>query len=362
PVTATAARRVLLVAVAVLGVLLLVGRPTGEGPPLDPGSSRPDGTRALVLLLEELGADVEVTDGAPGPDDDVALVLSDGFGDDDATRAEVAAWVEDQGGTLVVADPASALSALGVVGQATGTLTGGCGIPALAGVEVVDPSGGFTYEVPPGARGCFEEGGGAFVVAAGQGRGDVVSIGGAGAFVNGVLGEVDNAVLAGSLLAPRPGTRVALLRPAAPGSGTETLTDLIGDEVWAALAQLGVAFLLYALWRARRLGRPVAEEQPVELPASELVVAVGNLLQRAGRRDQAGRLLAEDARRRLAERLGLVPGADSAEVAEVAAARTGIPVARLLAALRPEPLDDDAALVALAQATETIRREVDHVH
>ena len=360
--TAGARRVAALVGVGVLALLLLVGRPTGDGPPLDPGSSRPDGTRALVLLLEELGADVEVTEGAPAPEADVALVLSDGFGDDDATRAEVAAWVEDEGGTLVVADPSSPLLGLGVMSQATDTLSGGCDITALAGVEEVDPSGGFTYDVPAGAEGCFEEGGGAFVVAAGRGRGDVVGVGGAGAFVNGVLGEVDNAVLAGALLAPRPGTRVAFLRPAAPGSGTETLTDLIGDEVWSGLAQTGVAFVVYAVWRARRLGRPVAEEQPVELPASELVVAVGNLLQQAGRRDQAGRLLVEDARRRLAERLGLGPGADGAEVAEVAAARTGIPVARLLAALRPEPLGDDAGLVALAHLTETIRQEVDHVH
>ena len=54
----------------------------------------------------------------------------------------------------------------------------------------------------------------------------------------------------------------------------------MGDGVRGSLWQLALGFLVFALWKARRLGRPVAEPQPVELAASELTVAVGNLLQR----------------------------------------------------------------------------------
>ena len=87
-----------------------------------------------------------------------------------------------------------------------------------------------------------------------------------------------------------------------------------------ALWQLVVAFVLLALWRARRLGRPVAEPQPVQLPGAELVVAVGNLLQRAKGRGQAAGLLTDDLRRSLAERLGLPPSAPADQVADAVAA------------------------------------------
>jgi Domain of unknown function (DUF4350) len=344
----------------VVGVVALIGRPDGaDGRPLDPRSTRPDGTRALVVLLEELGAQVDVTGDRPSPEEDVALVFRDRFDDDDARR-DLGSWVE-AGGTLVVADPASPLQPLPVHGNATGVLGGGCDVPALADVTSVDPSGGVTFAVPAPAEGCFEEGGGVFVAVVDRGRGTVVGVGGAGAFVNGVLGKEDNAVLAGALLAGRPGSRVALLRPGGPGEGGESLADLVGDGVRSSLGQLVVAFVLFALWRARRLGRPVVEPQPVSLPASELVVAVGNLLQHAGRRDQAGRLLGDDLRRRLAERLGLPATASAVEVADVAAARTGIAAERLRSVLQPTSLGDDDDLVHLAAETETIRRELEDV-
>src|SRR6266581_6954843 len=76
----------------------------------------------------------------------------------------------------------------------------------------------------------------------------------------------------------------------------------VAPRVRLAMWQLVVAFAVLVLWRARRLGRPVAEAQPVQIPGSELVVAVGNLLQRARGRGQAAGLLTDDLRRTLAER------------------------------------------------------------
>jgi hypothetical protein len=149
-----------------------------------------------------------------------------------------------------------------------------------------------------------------------------------------------------------------VLRPAAVGGGSRSLNDLIAPGVKGAVVQLGVAFLLYALWRARRLGRPVPEPQPVPLAASELVVAVGNLLQQAGRREQAGALLRADLRRRLAERLGLPLDAPVEVVATTAAARTGLPVERLREALTPVPLARDDELVALSAEVAAVEEVV----
>jgi hypothetical protein len=345
--------------VAGAGILLavfLIGRPRSDGPPLDPSSSGRLGTRALVLLLEDLGADVSVREGPPAADDDVVLVLSDALADDQ--RAAVRRHVEG-GGRLVVADPSSSLQPFPIGDPLRArALRRGCDVPALAEVGTVDPVGGVGFDVPASGTPCFSGDGGAFVAVAGLGGGTVVGIGGAGALTNSSLGEVDNAVLAAALLAPRPGTRVAVLRPAPVGGGERSLSDLIAPGVKGALTQLGVAFLLYALWRARRLGQPVPEQQPVPLAASELVVAVGHLLQRAGRRDQAGALLRADLRRRLAERLGLPLDAPVEVVATAAAVRTGIPVERLRAALTPVPLVRDDELVALSAEVAAVEEVV----
>ena len=71
---------------AILLAVFLVGRPRSDGPPLDPSSSGRLGTRALVLLLDDLGADVSVRPGAPAAGDDVVLVLSDSL--EDGQRAD----------------------------------------------------------------------------------------------------------------------------------------------------------------------------------------------------------------------------------------------------------------------------------
>src|SRR5439155_8378229 len=131
--------------------------------------------------------------------------------------------------------------------------------------------------------------------------GVLVVVGGAGSFVNHRLDEADNAVLLASLLAPRARSRVVVLQPPPPGKGRSSLWDLIGRRVKLALWQLVVAFALLALWRARRLGRPVTEDPLVPAPGSELVVAVGNLLHRAGNRPQAGAVLRADRGRELTD-------------------------------------------------------------
>jgi hypothetical protein len=212
-----------------------------------------------------------------------------------------------------------------------------------------------------GARACFPRNDGAWLLVQPVGRGNVVRLGGAGALVNQELGEADNGLLAASLLAPTARTTVRVLRPPLPGGGDAGLGDLIAPRVRLALWQLVVAFVLLALWRARRLGRPVTEPQPVQLPGAELVLAVGNLLQRARGRGQAAGLLTDDLRRSLAERLGLPPSAPPDLVADTAAARTGIPRERVLRALTSTTPRDEAELVALSQAIDAVRREVTRV-
>jgi hypothetical protein len=352
----------------VLGVALVVavaGRPGEEGNPLDPASPGPLGTKGLVEVLRELGGQVRVSADRPGPGTETALLLSDDLTTE--RRQEVLGWVR-RGGTLVAADPSSAVTEVKPVGSTRiglldAELERRCAEAALADVRRVAAPSGIVFEVPEagGVRACFPRNNGAWLLIQPLGSGTVVRLGGASVLVNQELGKADNAVLLASLLVPVEGTSVQVLQPPLPGGGNGGLSDLIAPRVRLALWQLVIAFVLLAFWRARRLGRPVVEPQPVQLPGAELVVAVGNLLQRAKGRGQAAGLLTDDLRRSMAERLGLPASAPADLVADTVAARTGIPRERVLRTLTQAAPRDETELVALSQAIDTIRREVTRV-
>jgi uncharacterized protein DUF4350 len=346
------------------GCLLLAayfGRPQHGGPPLDPDSVAPDGTKALMEVLRSLDAKVDISGDSPDGATDTALLLADDLGPE---RGEaVLEWVR-AGGVLVVADPTSPITEVTPAGPAQTGFIGlpldrHCDLAALRDVHTVAPSG-LLYEAAPGETGCFTTADAAWLLVQPVGAGTVVRLGGPGALTNRHLGDKDNGLLAVSLLAPRAGTRVHVLQPPPPGGGDKSLTDLIRPQVKSSILQLVVAFVVLALWRGRRLGKPVVEPQPVQIPASELVIAVGNLLQRAKGRSQASKLLADDLRRTLSERLGLPVSTPPERVAEVVAARTGLDRAQLERTMTTTA-GNEAELVALAQNVEAVRRELSSV-
>jgi hypothetical protein len=116
--------------------------------------------------------------------------------------------------------------------------------------------------------------------------------------------------------------------------------------------------VVFALWRARRLGKPVGEVPPVQIAASELVVAVGNLLQKSGRPEAAAARIRAELHRELVGRLGASSSANAEVIADLASQRTGVDrdkVARALAG--PAPTTPDA-LVAMAREVEEVRTAV----
>ncbi len=356
----------LAVAVAVLG-----GRPPSESSaPLDPRSSAPEGARALRLLLESFGAEVEVTDEVD--DSEVVFVIADVL--TEAQRELVEEEVAD-GARLVVADPYSplldlesepiidplAMTGLGPVAPEV------CTIDALEAVGPIEPGGGQRFAVPAISEGgdppgqCFGPEGSGFVVAAERGEGTVVALGGPSPFTNGELGRADNSVLAVSLLAPQSGTRVTWLE-------RDTSAEPVADSMWslvrpgtrAALLQLAIAAVVYVAFRARRLGRPVREVQPTQIAGSELVNAVGHLLRQTGSPDRAARLLRADLRRTLGERLGLPRDTAPEVIAEVTAERCGLERGKVLSVVSETPVPTDDQLVALVAEIEEVRRAVIH--
>jgi hypothetical protein len=353
-----------------LAAVVAIGSGGGDDP-LDPRSDEKIGTSALVALAGELGADVTVDDRLPdlaGDGPDVIVLFVDLL--DEGQRAAVDDWV-DRGGRLVVTEPGSDYTPE-VVGTfeeiddlaPARTMRGRCDIDALDDIDVagIEPrNGGVVYEPPPGSRACVDDGvGGAYIVADDRGEGTVVALGGSGLVVNAALDEGENAAVAGALVAPEQGTDLVVLEPGAVagGGGERSLSELIPTGVGRALVQLAVAFAVYALWRARRLGRPVPEPRPVAVAGSELVAAVGNLLDRTRSPGHAADLLRADLRRYLADHLGLPTGSPPDVLATVAATRTDLDEAQLRWALGDAPVTDEAGLTALAQTIDRIREEV----
>jgi hypothetical protein len=353
--------------VALLVVAGLGGRSDDTSVPYDPDGVGRTGAKALRLLLEDLGADVDVRDSITD-DTEVVVVLSDSLTDDQ--RADLGDWVDD-GGRLVIADPYSVMTPL--VGAFDPldpgahaldvTRPGRCDIDALDDVVQLEPVAAVQYEVPRRASSCFGDGEQAFVVAEGHGAGIQVSVGGADVFTNEWLDEQDNAVLAASLMAPEVGTRVVWLErdQGVPGE-TTSIWALVAPGPRAALWQLAIAAVVYVVVRARRLGRPLQESSPVQLEGSELVVAVGNLMHRGHDPDRAARVLRADLRRSLRDRLGLPGDASDELVAQVLSTRFAIDPVRAQRAVIDGRVTSEEELVALARDIESLRKEVIHGH
>jgi len=368
--TATGSRRGIVVGVAAVVVVLVVAvllagdSGSGGGEPLSPSSTSDDGLRGLVLLLQGFGADVRTAPEVPDGTVHVAFLVRDGL--DSGARSRLRAWVQG-GGTLVVADTSSPLSASTTSVIASSTVTpGACDIAALGDVERLDlgaPSISNLGELgdrfdATNASSCFGDGNDAFVVRRAEGRGAIVSVGSTSPFVNALLTHADNSVLAVRLLLPNGPEPVAVLSSAIVGGGQETLFDLIAERVAQAFVQAGIAFVLYALWRARRLGRPVIEPQSVQIAGSQLVRAVGALEQRTRAAQRAATVVRADALRSIRHRYGLAPDAPAEVVADVVAAGTGLDHDRVAAALRPPAVYDEASLVELTHELDVIRKEV----
>lgn len=352
---------VALVMVVIVGFVIIGRGDRGSKTPLAPDSTSGSGMRALVLLAESFGADVDVIDGAPGDDRTVAFMPADRFGRSDTS--DMRRWIR-RGGILVVADPQSSfvpdlggLLGSGVVQDST-LEAGTCSIGALSKAQTVRVDDAFLFRPPTVSTRCFTQGGDALIVAIPEGNGTIVAVGGSSLFQNSHLDDADNAVVAVSLLAPKQGTKVAFVRGPSFGAGDETLWGLIRPGIRYGLLQIAIAFLLFAIWRGRRLGRPVLEIPRIEIEGSEFVEAVGHLLERTNSPAYAAAILRADARREIARRVGGGRADDPESLAAMLDVRLGADRNRIRAILTDSPIADENELVALAQQLQSLRQEV----
>lgn len=353
------------VVIVLLGVALgLLGRgQAGGGLPFDPRSTEPAGTAAFVEVLRELGADVEITAGAPAGDRDVAVVLV--AGRDDAERDRLEGWVR-AGGRLVLADPSSAVNPAAVRGSSAFDLFGSvplavaCGEhPALQHLARVSSTTWTAMRAPDDSTvSCLPMDEGVGLFATSLGDGELVVFGGRGAWTNDRLGEHHNAALAVALVQPAPGVRVSVVGPPPPGAGERRLADLVPGRVRGVLWQLAIAFGVLAWARSRRLGPPPEEGLPTRIRGSEMVAAVGGLLERRGGRQTAALALQEDLARSIAAMLGVPSATPRDALVEIASARTGMSQEQLRSALGDREIADDRQLVGLARSIVAVRDDL----
>lgn len=374
--TAIAGLFVLLTVVAL--VMIVRARPGPE--PFDPRSSSPSGTRALVLLLERIGADVDVVRTPPDPGASARLlVLADTL--DDEQRAATLDFVE-AGGVAVVADAESSLH--GGSGPSGGAVTvtgrqlprerglplqeanlerGRCTVAALSPLRGLYVPDGLLFPVGPDEPQCFGRDGTSFVVVREVGAGTVVGLGDNELLTNAHLRRADNAGLAAALLSPDGGPVAVLIGsdvaagPVDVGSGEDTLFDIVPQWVWMGLVLGGLAFVVFAVARGVRVGRIPEEPLVSPIAGSELVEAQGALMRRAQHQRRAAWLLQMQLHRDLCEEFHVEPTAPVADLDRTVSQRTGTPPGAVESTLRTE-VADDHALLALATRIDHLRRDI----
>jgi hypothetical protein len=187
----------------------------------------------------------------------------------------------------------------------------------------------------------------------------IVVLGTGDPLTNQYLDEDGNASLALGLLGRHP--RLVWFRPViepAPAGQQATFGELVPDWVAPVVLQLGVAVVLAAWWRARRLGPVAAEPLPVVVRAAETTEGRARIYRRGRARGHAAGVLRDAVISRLRSRLGLPRDAGPPAVTLAVSDRIGQPPAQVGSVLAGPPPPDDSALVQLADDLDRIEQEV----
>jgi hypothetical protein len=359
-----------IVALLLLGSMITVLIGAGSGGALDPRSAKESGSMALANLLEAEGVRVELA----GTADEARDLLGNGstllVTHPDRVRAEVLGGLRDRAEELVLlAPPADALGA--VTGQLSAagtvepeTVPPGCALEAAISAGPL-ALGGSTYR--PSGQGedveiCYPRGDAGPLAGVTNGNRGLTVLGDSAPLTNAALAEAGNAALGLHLLGQRP-TLVWYLPSAGDAAlrdGEASIYDLIPEGWTFGVIQAGVAVVLLALWRARRIGPVVTEPLPVVVRAAETVEGRARLYRRAGAAEHAARALRKAALDRMLPSVGLsgAEAADPRAVAMALARRTGRDPAEVWALLYDSSSPGgDSELVALAEELDGLERD-----
>lgn len=354
-----------LVAVGVVGTILAgIGEWT-ERDVLDPESVGPSGTRALVEILRDQGVEVVIardraTAESALEEGPASLAIADPAAlSDDAVLA-----VTDAADDVVLIDPRARTLRLLLPGATPYGVGPGDSVAPACDLPDAERSGSVTPGAIylPGAQStaCYPTGGGYGLLIEDDGRGRTVAVDGRALLVNDVLTDGGNAALAVNLLGRHPTLvwYMPSLEDSDLADGDVSLGDLTPRWVSPVIVLLIVSGIAAGIWRGRRFGPLVAERLPVTVRAGETTEGRGRLYAHARDALHAADQLRIGTLGRLGRLLGLGPAASAEEIADAAAAITGIDRGTVRGILLDELPRTDTALVALDDRLRTLEKAV----
>lgn len=351
--------------VALLGALLVPR--TSSGTRLDPDNAGPNGARAVAQILDGQGVQVSrvtrIADAADAPQDATLVIV-----DPALLGPEHLRLLASGRASLVLVEPdAITLGILAPSMRPAGsvdaqTLEPLCSVPAAEAAGAAR-AGGRLYRAPQALTCYVQPDGAASYVRAEVGARTVVVIGQGDLLTNAHLAQDGNAALALWTLGEKRSLVWYVPDPLelSAGQAPPTVGELLPEATWWVVVQLLVVTVLALVWRGRRLGRLVSEPMPVVVRAAETQEGRARLYRAARARDRAAATLRTAAVRRLARRLRVPPDASPGDVIPLVVDASGWHPAQVEATLLGPAPDDDAALVRLASALDSLERAVSTV-
>lgn len=217
----------------------------------------------------------------------------------------------------------------------------------LAAVHTVQTAADNAWTSAGSARPLVEAGGRIVLVATALGRGRLFLLADPSPLQNRLLGERDNAALGLALAGPR-GRAVDFLETY-HGYGRSSGLAALPFAWKLLLAGAGLAALVYMVARGRRFGPPEPVERDLPPSRFEYVEALGAVVARTRRRDEAVGPVRKHARNELLRRAALPPDSDD-DAVRAAAQRLGLPDEDAEALVRPARTDEDVIAVGRALA------------
>ncbi|GAA3541242.1 DUF4350 domain-containing protein [Amycolatopsis ultiminotia] len=356
----------LLLLIVLTALVLVLSRGEQVGGDLEPGSYEPGGSHALAHLLEQEGVEVHpvhtLAEARSAADGGTLLVtapdLVPGNGLTELRRrVSHLVLVAPGPGALVQTAPSVKSAGSGDVR----TLAPGCTVGSAVGAGTATLGGKHYRTDDQTARSCYRDGGAASFVQVADRSGTVTVTGTGSPLTNDRIADQGNAAFGMRLLGEHRRLVWYLPSPTDPALEGEKkpFVDLIPPGWRYGALTAGIAVVLFALWRGRRLGPVVREPLPIVVRAAETAEGRARLYRRGGAAGHAAETVREAARGRLRTRLGLPRDAGPAAIVDTVSARTGRSQAEIGAVLYGPPPADEPALVRLADELDRVEREVE---
>lgn len=371
--SATLVTAIALALLAAVAVTIMRG--SYRDGPLEPDAPTPQGSRAVVRVLEDLGTDVEVRrhtqDAAEQLRAGSTVLVTDPGRLSSAQLEALQDARADGSGRLVLLRPdaitlgyfPSTISPADALRERERfTADADCGAAAfgarsaavLGEESEISPSR--LYRSGAGAS-CFGRDG-AGLVAVDE---DLIVLGSPDVLTNQGVGEADDSALALNLLGADGELTWYIPSAADPmaGTGGQSLLDRLPPWAGPVAGWLVLSCALLVLALFPRLGPVVVEPLPVAVRAQELVLGRARMLQRARASSTAAASLRAAAAARLADRLGLRRATGLDALLAALAPHTRRSPAQLRELLADAPVRTDGELVRLASDLDDLEKEID---